>query len=107
MGIAPHLSERKLVGLCQSCGACCATSSDWPRFTLEDDAALARIPKDYIASSGAGMACEGERCSALIGVVGAATSCAIYDLRPDVCRACMPGDEACTIARRKFGLAVL
>jgi hypothetical protein len=26
-------------------------------------------------------------------------------VRPDVCRACLPGDEACTLARRRFGLA--
>ena len=26
--------------LCQACGACCSYSSNWPRYTTEDDAAL-------------------------------------------------------------------
>ena len=30
--------------VCQACGACCAYSSNWPRFTTEDDAALDLIP---------------------------------------------------------------
>lgn len=92
---------------CQSCGACCAYSRSWPRFTLEDDDGLQRIPPSYTAEDGAGMRCIGDRCSALVGEVGAATSCAVYDVRPDVCRACQPGDEACTMAREHFGLAPL
>ncbi len=93
--------------VCQSCGACCATSRDWPRFTLEDDAALARIPEKFVDPSGARIACTGERCNALTGTVGTATSCLIYNVRPDVCRACEPGDEACTIARQTFGMPVI
>jgi uncharacterized protein len=31
------------------------------------------------------------------------TSCSIYDVRPEVCRACLPGDDACTIARTHYG----
>jgi len=50
------------------------------------------------------MRCEGDRCAALVGDVGIATSCAIYTVRPDVCRACVPGDDACEMARRRFGL---
>ncbi len=92
------------VSPCQSCGACCAHDAKWPRFTLEDDAALALIPARYVAADGSGMRCEGERCSALIGIVGQATCCAIYEARPDVCRACQPGDEECNLARRARGL---
>jgi hypothetical protein len=51
------------------------------------------------------MRCIGDRCSALSGQVGIATACEIYAERPDVCRACEPGDEACGIARSKHGLA--
>ena len=29
--------------MCQACGACCSFSQDWPRFSLEDDAAAIRI----------------------------------------------------------------
>lgn len=89
---------------CNTCGACCAYSADWPRFTLESDEAIARLPQALVSSRMTGMQCVGSRCSALAGEVGAATSCTVYALRPLVCRECQPGDEACTIARRHFGL---
>ncbi|HNB27282.1 MAG TPA: YkgJ family cysteine cluster protein [Alphaproteobacteria bacterium] len=89
---------------CQSCGACCSYSPDWPRFSLEDDAALARIPVALVASGGAGMRCIGDRCAALQGEIGKSTACSIYENRPDVCRACQPGDEECNMARRRHGL---
>lgn len=93
---------------CQSCGACCAFSQAWPRFTTEDDADLDRIPREFVAGDRAGMRCNADdRCSALLGDVGVWTSCAVYDVRPDVCRACEPGDDACRMARQRFGLAPL
>ncbi|TIX97527.1 MAG: YkgJ family cysteine cluster protein, partial [Mesorhizobium sp.] len=70
---------------CQSCGACCSYSSEWPRFSTEDDAQLDRIPQDYVAADEAGMRCDGVRCSALAGEVGKSTACGIYEVRPDVC----------------------
>jgi len=91
---------------CQTCGACCAYSREWPRFTTEDDAALDLIPPAYVDDSLGRMRCEGERCSALTGKIGVATSCAIYTVRPDVCRACQPGDDECLVARRHFGLSI-
>jgi Fe-S-cluster containining protein len=90
--------------LCQACGACCAFSAEWPRFTLEEDADIERIPPALVDESGRGMRCDGDRCAALIGQVGVSTSCAVYSVRPEVCRTCMPGDEACRIARQRFGL---
>jgi Fe-S-cluster containining protein len=39
--------------------------------------------------------------------VGIATSCAVYADRPDVCRACEVGDDACSMARAKVGLPLL
>lgn len=92
---------------CQSCGACCAYSRDWPRFTTEDDAALDLIPARLVNAGLSGMLCEGERCAALAGRIGEATACTIYALRPEVCRACQPGDPECAIARRAFGLPKL
>jgi Fe-S-cluster containining protein len=89
---------------CRSCGACCSYSAEWPRLSLESDAHIARIPRGLVAASGRGMRCTGDRCAALVGVVGEATSCAIYALRPDVCRTCSPGDVECLQARRHFGL---
>jgi len=101
---APALSETDASALCQSCGACCAYSREWPRFSLEDDEALARIPLAFVDDSQGRMRCVGDRCSALVGEIGVATSCAVYAVRPDVCRACEPGDDACRMARRRFGL---
>ncbi|MBZ9905012.1 YkgJ family cysteine cluster protein [Mesorhizobium sp. BR115XR7A] len=92
---------------CQSCGACCSYSAEWPRFSTEDDAQLDRIPEKYVAADLSGMRCNGVRCSALSGEVGKSTACAIYDLRPDVCRACMPGDDECLMARRALGFPPL
>ncbi|QKC72269.1 MULTISPECIES: YkgJ family cysteine cluster protein [Mesorhizobium] len=91
---------------CQSCGACCSYSAEWPRFSTEDDAQLDRIPEQYVAADLSGMRCEGVRCSALSGEIGKSTACGIYELRPDVCRACMPGDAECLMARRAIGLPV-
>ena len=92
---------------CQSCGACCAYSREWPRFSLESEADLARIPPRFVDDEHGRMRCHGERCTALVGEVGIATSCAIYAVRPEVCRACEPGDEACRMARRRFNLPPL
>jgi uncharacterized protein len=92
---------------CQACGACCAYSQNWPRFTTEDDAALDLIPEDYVNERQSGMRCDGDRCSALSGQIGVRTSCAIYAVRPEVCRTCMPGDVECGMARRRYGLEPL
>ena len=90
---------------CLTCGACCAYSSEWPRFTLETDEEIARIPEGFINAAQSGMSCNGNRCSALAGEVGKSTSCRIYAIRPDVCRECSPGDDACKIARHAFRLS--
>ncbi len=105
----PPLSDADTIArdsaLCQACGACCAHSSTWPRFTLESDGEIEAIPLSLIAESQAGMRCEGDRCAALIGVIGTSTACAVYAVRPIVCRDCLPGDDACTIARAARGMA--
>ena len=92
---------------CQPCGACCAYSRNWPRFSTEDDATLDRIPADFVNERQTGMRCEGERCSALSGRIGVATSCVVYAVRPEVCRTCMPGDTECGMARHRHGLPPL
>jgi uncharacterized protein len=89
---------------CQACGACCSYSSNWPRFTTEDDAALDLIPAQFVNDRQSGMRCEGDRCSALSGRIGVATGCGIYPVRPEVCRTCMPCDPECQMARRRHGL---
>ena len=112
----PHDADRDLAAAgsigpaaifdCQSCGACCSYSAEWPRFSTEDDAQLDRIPAKYVSANESGMRCDGVRCSALTGEVGKHTACGIYDIRPDVCRACMPGDDDCLMARQAHGMAV-
>ena len=92
---------------CLACGACCAYSAEWPRFTLESDEAIARIPPALVNEAQSGMRCEGDRCAALDGQIGLATRCTIYALRPDVCRACEPGDDACSMARERSQTSVL
>ena len=92
---------------CQACGACCDTSRDWPRFSTESEAELAAIPEELVDPGLGRMRCEGERCAALEGRVGVATRCRIYAIRPDVCRACQPGDPECEIARSRHGLPPL
>jgi Fe-S-cluster containining protein len=90
---------------CTSCGACCSYSAEWPRFTVEDDDTLARLPENLVTLSG--MRCVGDRCSALAGDIGVSTRCTVYADRPEVCRACVPGDDACQMARIKFGLPLI
>jgi uncharacterized protein len=89
---------------CQTCGACCAYSREWPRSSLEDAAALARIPERFVDDAHGRMRCDGDRCTALVGEIGVATACAVYAVRPDVCIACVPGDDECRAARRRFKL---
>ena len=92
---------------CQACGACCHYSENWPRFTTEDDAELDLIPEEFVNERLSGMRCAENRCPGLSGKVGKATSCLIYAVRPEVCRACMPGDPECAMARKRHGLPVL
>lgn len=89
---------------CQTCGACCSYSAEWPRFTLETDEALALIPPQFVAADERGMRCEDNRCSALAGKVGEHTACQVYAVRPEVCRDCLPGDHACRTARAAHGI---
>jgi uncharacterized protein len=92
---------------CQDCGACCAYSAAWPRFTLESDDALDYLPPELVRDDLGGMACDGDRCRALSGKVGERTACTVHPVRPDVCRACMPGDPECLLARAFHGLGPL
>src|SRR5204862_7255400 len=91
----------------QACGGGGSSSPNWARLTTEDDAALDLIPEKFVNAKLSGMRCDGERCSALSGKVGVATSCVIYAVRPEVCRTCMPGDVECAMARKRHGLPVL
>jgi uncharacterized protein len=69
------------------------------------DIDLDRIPPALVDEGQGRMRCNGNRCTALTGEVGVATACSIYAVRPEVCRTCLPGDDACQMARRRFGLS--
>lgn len=90
---------------CQACGACCDYSALWPRFSLESDAELDLIPQALVSADLGGMRCTGTRCNALAGDIGRAVTCTIYAIRPQICRACQPGDDACLMARDRHGIA--
>jgi uncharacterized protein len=104
MTVLPTPPAGLTTSACRACGACCSFSQEWPRFSLESDADLDRIPRAYVDGDRGRMRCSGNRCDALVGDVGFSTACAIYTVRPDVCRACLPGDDACQMARRRFNL---
>jgi Fe-S-cluster containining protein len=90
---------------CQTCGACCSYSHDWPEFTeADDDATLDKIPDEFVDATLGKMRCEGDRCSALAGVVGQHVACRVYEHRPAVCRYFPPGHPGCLKARASFGL---
>lgn len=91
---------------CQTCGACCAYQADWPRFSMETDEEIAKIPENFIAADLSGMRFETGRCTALTGELGKHVGCAVYANRPHVCRTCMPGDPECIMARQALGLPV-
>ena len=59
----PPLEDTRAI--CQACGACCSFSFEWPRFSLEDDAALDRIPRAFVDGGQGRMRCDGDRCAAL------------------------------------------
>ena len=44
---------------CQTCGACCSYSDEWPRFSLEEEAQLELIPEALVAADLGGMRCVG------------------------------------------------
>lgn len=91
---------------CRQCGACCSYAAEWPRFSLETDERLDLIPTGLIDPGHGRMRAVGNRCAALHGTVGRSVACKIYDIRPDVCRDCLPGDDECRLARASFHLTV-
>ena len=89
---------------CVACGACCAYSESWPVFIGDGDGD--GIPDDLIDFDHERMQCYGDRCSALVGEIGALAKCSVYENRPLVCREFQSGSEDCVMVRRSFGLPV-
>ena len=89
---------------CRLCGACCSFSKWWPSLKGTAAADLERIPEAFIAPDGTRMRCEGDRCSALTGMVGVRVACAVYETRPNACRVFKAGGPACRMVREEFGI---
>jgi len=103
---------------CTRCGACCASYRvDFARDELDEEGG--HVPAGLAVDVSAGM-CRMRgtdhapaRCAALIGTVGVAARCGIYEWRPSPCREfgmLAPlgvADDACTRARARHGLPPL
>jgi uncharacterized protein len=104
---------------CLTCGACCAyfrVAFHWS----EAEAALGGVVPPQLTEkldphrlSMRGTNAAQPRCVALIGMVGVAAHCGIYQRRPSVCREVQPSWESgtasaqCDKARAAHGLALL
>ena len=103
---------------CTRCGACCASFRvDFARDELDEEggpvpAGLVVEVNDRLCRM-RGTDHAQPRCAALIGRVGEAARCGIYEWRPSPCREFglrAPlgiGDEACARARARHGLVPL
>ncbi|WP_310493459.1 YkgJ family cysteine cluster protein [Dechloromonas sp.] len=109
------------LGICTSCGACCATypvtfsrqeldsgSGGWVPTALTENDPVFRRCAHMLGTRG-----HPRRCVALKGSIGVSVSCAIYDLRPSPCRDFAQeadagrGDARCGDARRLHDLPPL
>ncbi|MGY0778093.1 YkgJ family cysteine cluster protein [Azospirillum argentinense] len=85
---------------CESCGACCAYSWEWPTFIGDWDG---EEIMEHLKEDGR-MRCNGNRCAALMGTLGESVFCSVYEHRPLVCREFTAGSDACHTVRSQLGL---
>lgn len=103
---------------CLSCGACCAyfrVSFHWSETSVESHGVPLELT-NWVAphqNSMNGTNQEKPKCVALLGIIGKATSCKIYENRPSACRSFQPSyenglrNENCEKARISKGLTSL
>lgn len=105
--------------ICQQCGACCAAFRvSFHRSQLASE--LGGCVPDGIADEETADTCRMRgtdrsppRCVALVGRIGEAVKCGIYEFRPDPCREFAAhgvhgiANEACNRARARHGLPPL
>jgi len=115
---APAPAPAPAANPCIQCGACCASFRvDFAREELQSEGGcvpdgLSVELNDSLARM-RGTDHARPRCAALVGTVGQAAYCGIYEWRPGPCRefglrAPMGiGDEACARARARHGLPPL
>jgi len=105
----PDISTRSVAASsgspCTTCGACCAYSDTWPEFS--DDDVLDGVPEHMCDCDHGRMKCHGDRCVALLGDIGHAVQCSVYESRPSVCRQFLPATADCNEVRRYFDLSPL
>ena len=105
--------------ICQRCGACCAAFRVSFDRSQCDDLPGGYVPVALADEEGAhtcrmrGTDYNPPRCVALVGKVGEAVRCGIYEFRPDPCRDFAAHglhgirNEACNQARARHGLPPL
>jgi uncharacterized protein len=104
------MSAHDTYRVCRQCGACCAAlrvSFYWA------EAEELGLPDWYVEkltphlANMSGTNRPAPRCAALQGEIGNQVKCLLYALRPSSCREVQPGEEKCTRARARHGLAPL
>ena len=98
------------VNVCQQCGACCASfrvSFYWAEAVQRGlaDSCTERVNPHLVSMAGTNR--PATRCCALQGEVGKQVACLVYPARPSPCRELQPGDDKCSRARARYGLAPL
>lgn len=119
--IVPHLHCGAAMNHpCLRCGACCATFRVSMHWSQTEPTLGGEVPAELTVKVGThSVAMRGTdsstatRCVALRGDVGGCSSCAIYSVRPPVCREVMASyelgsaDPQCDKARIRHGLPLL
>jgi len=93
---------------CLSCGACCMSfrvSFYWAEGLALPEALTERVTPHIACMAGTNGAAP--RCAALGQGEAGPMACGVYDARPSPCREVQVGDDKCTRARARHGLAPL
>ncbi|MBM3351008.1 MAG: YkgJ family cysteine cluster protein [Betaproteobacteria bacterium] len=99
--------------VCLDCGACCETFRVSFYWAETDAHPQGRVPHALTTAISPYLVCmrgterKPSRCVALLGEVGRAVSCNIYEQRSSTCREFDAGTEACNRARQQHGLPSL
>jgi hypothetical protein len=117
MGVEDGVPADEPVNPCVSCGACCAYYRASFYWGEADNAPGGTVPVDLTEKLNdfrrvmRGTSEKNPRCIALLGTIGQAVRCSIYELRSSVCRDFPVSweqgvhNERCDRARAAWGLA--
>lgn len=86
---------------CLTCGACCSAGPDTVDLVPQVDD---QVPEVFRTNDGRHMRTLFGKCLALRGIPDCRVYCAIYELRPLVCRSFEAGGEGCRRIRDLKGL---